>query len=101
MILATSREGLGIEGERLVPMPSLGVPDADADLGTIREAEAVRLFAELAPVLGEPGAHQCVPGTQLLRCQRLKRRGIFSATAEQQHILHAITSTRSVEQHRC
>ena len=32
VILATSREGLGIEGERLVPVPPLGVPGAGADL---------------------------------------------------------------------
>ncbi len=48
VILATSREGLGIEGERLVPVPTLGVPGADADLAAITEAEAVRLFAERA-----------------------------------------------------
>jgi predicted ATPase len=48
VILATSREGLGIEGERLVPVPPLGVPGADADLAAITQAEAVRLFAERA-----------------------------------------------------
>jgi predicted ATPase len=48
VILATSREGLGIEGERLVPVPPLGVPGADADLTAISQAEAVRLFAERA-----------------------------------------------------
>jgi predicted ATPase len=48
VILATSREGLGIEGERLVPVPPLGVPAADADLAAITQAEAVRLFAERA-----------------------------------------------------
>jgi predicted ATPase len=42
VILATSRESLAIEGERLVPVPTLGVPGADADLETITEAEAVR-----------------------------------------------------------
>jgi predicted ATPase len=47
-ILATSREGLGIEGERLVPVPPLAVPGADADLPAITQAEAVRLFAERA-----------------------------------------------------
>jgi predicted ATPase/class 3 adenylate cyclase len=47
-ILATSREGLGIEGERLVPVPPLAVPRADADLTAISQAEAVRLFAERA-----------------------------------------------------
>src|SRR5215218_5802723 len=46
VILATSREGLGIEGERLVPVPPLAVPGADADLVAISQAEAVRLFAE-------------------------------------------------------
>jgi hypothetical protein len=48
VILATSREGLGIEGEQLVPVPPLGVPGADADLGAITQAEAVQLFAERA-----------------------------------------------------
>ena len=48
MILATSREGLGIEGERLMPVPPLEIPDIDADLAAITEAEAVRLFAERA-----------------------------------------------------
>jgi predicted ATPase/class 3 adenylate cyclase len=48
VILATSREGLGIEGERLVPVPPLAVPGADADLAAITQAEAVRLFAERA-----------------------------------------------------
>jgi predicted ATPase/class 3 adenylate cyclase len=44
-ILATSREGLGIEGERLVPVPPLAVPNIDADLTAITQADAVRLFA--------------------------------------------------------
>jgi predicted ATPase/class 3 adenylate cyclase len=48
VILATSREGLGVEGERLVPVPPLGVPGADAELTAITQAEAVRLFAERA-----------------------------------------------------
>jgi len=48
VILATSREDLGIEGERLVPVPPLGVPGADADLAAITSAGAVRLFAERA-----------------------------------------------------
>ena len=48
VILATSREALGIEGERLVPVPPLAVPGTDADLVAITQAEAVRLFAERA-----------------------------------------------------
>src|SRR6266487_4435532 len=35
VILATSREGLAIEGEQLVLVPPLGVPGAGADLDTI------------------------------------------------------------------
>ena len=48
MILATSREGLEFQGERLVPVPPLAVPATDADLTAINQAEAVRLFAERA-----------------------------------------------------
>jgi predicted ATPase/class 3 adenylate cyclase len=48
VILATSREGLGIEGEQLVAVSPLEVPAADADLAAITGAEAVRLFAERA-----------------------------------------------------
>jgi hypothetical protein len=48
VILATSREGLRIEGEYLVPVPPLGVPGVDAGLETTVGAEAVRLFAERA-----------------------------------------------------
>jgi predicted ATPase/class 3 adenylate cyclase len=48
VILATSREGLGIEGERLVPVPPLAVPGTDDNLTAITQAEAVQLFAERA-----------------------------------------------------
>src|SRR5262245_25507888 len=54
VILATSRESLGIEGEHLVPVPPLGVPAAGADPDTVMEAEAVRLFAERAAAV-KPG----------------------------------------------
>jgi len=54
VILATSREGLGIEGERLVPVPPLGVPGVGADVAAIAQAEAVRLFAERAAAV-KPG----------------------------------------------
>jgi predicted ATPase/class 3 adenylate cyclase len=54
VIFATSREGLGIEGEHLVPVPPLGVPEVNADLAAITQAEAVRLFAERAAAV-KPG----------------------------------------------
>jgi len=54
VILATSREGLGIEGERMIPVPPLAVPGAGADLAAVTQAEAVRLFAERAAAV-KPG----------------------------------------------
>ena len=53
-VLATSREALGIDGERLVPVPPLGTPDPGADLAAITGTEAVRLFADRAAAV-KPG----------------------------------------------
>jgi predicted ATPase len=47
-ILATSREPLGIDGERVHRIPSLGMPADDDDSDTIRDAEAVRLLIDRA-----------------------------------------------------
>src|SRR5262249_49612320 len=44
-LLATSREPLGIEGERVYRVPSLGVPAEGDDSGAIRASEAVRPLA--------------------------------------------------------
>jgi len=44
VVLATSREGLALEGERVVPVPALSAPAAGADLMTVGENDAVRLF---------------------------------------------------------
>jgi predicted ATPase len=48
VVLATSREGLGLDGERILVVPSLASPEADADLKAVAAAEAVRLFVERA-----------------------------------------------------
>jgi len=46
-ILATSREGLNVPGEALMPVPALRVPDSDIlPLDELREYEAVSLFVE-------------------------------------------------------
>lgn len=46
-MLATSREPLGIPGELIYRVPSLGLPDPfESDPDTIARAESVRLFAE-------------------------------------------------------
>ena len=47
-VLATSREGIGLAGERMVAVPSLGVPAGDADGDELRQAEAVCLFSDRA-----------------------------------------------------
>ena len=48
-IVATSREGLGVEGERLVAIRSMSVPtDTHADLRSVQESDAVRFFLDRA-----------------------------------------------------
>jgi len=53
-LLATSREPLGIGGERVFRVPSLGVPADGDDPGAIRASEAVRLLADRAAAQGVP-----------------------------------------------
>jgi predicted ATPase/class 3 adenylate cyclase len=47
-VLATSREGLGVPGEQLVAVPSLGVPAVDVDDELLGLVESVRLFCDRA-----------------------------------------------------
>ena len=47
-VLATSREGLALAGERILALRSLGVPDLDASSDAAAGADAVRLFVERA-----------------------------------------------------
>ena len=51
-VLATSREGLGIDGERILAVPSLRAPSADASPADVAGADAVRLFVERARAFG-------------------------------------------------
>ncbi len=48
VVLATSREGLALDGERMFAVPSLAAPDADADLASVGASDAVQLFVERA-----------------------------------------------------
>jgi predicted ATPase/class 3 adenylate cyclase len=48
VVLATSREGLALEGERMVAVPALSSPTPDADVAAVTESEAVRLFLDRA-----------------------------------------------------
>ena len=47
-VLATSREGLALAGERIVAVPSLRVPEDGADRDELMQADAVRLFVDRA-----------------------------------------------------
>jgi predicted ATPase/class 3 adenylate cyclase len=47
-VLATSREGLALAGERIVAVPSLGVPADDSDINALMGADSVRLFSDRA-----------------------------------------------------
>jgi len=47
-ILATSREGLSVAGERTVTVRSLATPGAASDIAAVQTSEAVRLFVERA-----------------------------------------------------
>ena len=53
-LLATSREPLGIDGEYVYRVPSLGAPADGADAGAIRVSEAVRLLEDRAAAQGTP-----------------------------------------------
>jgi len=53
-LLATSREPLGIDGERVYRVPSMRVPADGDDAGAIRASEAVRLLADRAGEQGVP-----------------------------------------------
>jgi predicted ATPase/class 3 adenylate cyclase/uncharacterized protein (DUF952 family) len=48
VVLATSREALGVEGERVCPVSSLAVPDRHASSAEYAAAVSVRLFADRA-----------------------------------------------------
>jgi predicted ATPase/DNA-binding winged helix-turn-helix (wHTH) protein len=52
-LVATSREAFGIAGEQIYPVRSLALPTS-AELGSIRDSEAVRIFVDRARLV-EPG----------------------------------------------
>lgn len=72
VVLATSREGLAVEGERVVPVPSLPSPAPDAALAVAGQAEAVRLFVERARAVDPDFALSAVNTAAVVQvCRRL------------------------------
>ncbi len=53
-LLVTSREPLGIDGERVYRVPSMSIPVDGDDAATIRASEAVRLLEDRAAAQGVP-----------------------------------------------
>jgi predicted ATPase/class 3 adenylate cyclase len=47
-VLATSREGLALAGERMIAVPSLGAPSPEEGLAAVAGSGAVRLFVDRA-----------------------------------------------------
>src|SRR5262249_47244372 len=73
-ILATSRERLNVEGEQVLAVPPLSVPDPDwpSAGGSLIGYEAVRLFAERAAAVVPGFAITAGNGAAVARlCQRL------------------------------
>ncbi len=69
-VLATSREPLAVDGEALVPLGPLALPEPDDDIELVRRAASVRLFTERAAAV-RPGfdvdADTCAQIRQLVR----------------------------------
>jgi predicted ATPase len=51
VVLATSREGLALEGERVLPVPPLAGPPAGSSVDIVAQSDAVRLFVERAALV--------------------------------------------------
>lgn len=70
-ILATSREGLAVDGEQVVPLRSLELPPPRADDAAVAASAAVRLFVERASAAG---AELALEGDDLLAVGEICRR---------------------------
>jgi predicted ATPase len=72
VILATSREGLGVAGERIFAVRSLAVPSDDTDVEAVANAAAVQLFVDRAQAVasGFSLSAENVPAVVEV-CQRL------------------------------
>jgi len=71
-VLATSREGLNVAGERILAVASLDVPESSEDVGVIAASDAVRLFVARARAVRSGfvlDAHNAVAVAQI--CGRL------------------------------
>jgi predicted ATPase/class 3 adenylate cyclase len=71
-ILATSREAMGVQGERVVRLRPLPVPQAGATLEQLAEFDAARLFLDRADAAGANMALSAADGPAIAEvCRRL------------------------------
>jgi predicted ATPase len=47
-VVATSREGLGVSGEVVIPVPSLAIPDEATEVNLLPSFSAIQLFVDRA-----------------------------------------------------
>jgi predicted ATPase len=72
VVLATSREGLALDGEQILAVPSLALPEMDTDLEMVARCDAVTLFVDRARRVDADfalSADNCATVAQV--CQRL------------------------------
>jgi predicted ATPase len=70
-VLATSREGLGVPGEHILAVPSLGLPSDEDTVDAVAAADAVQLFAVRA---GQARAGFALTDSNAAAVARLVRR---------------------------
>jgi predicted ATPase len=87
-VLATSRESLGVEGERVFSLQSLAVPSAAwATLDVVKASEAVRLFVDRAQTVNREFALDAQSAPPVVEiCRRLE--GIAGRTVIVEPTLH-------------
>jgi predicted ATPase/class 3 adenylate cyclase len=72
VVLATSREGMAIEGEQLIALPPLDAGEPDEDIGRLVHTDAVSLFVERARhVMADFALTDSNAGAVVQVCQRL------------------------------
>jgi class 3 adenylate cyclase len=72
VVLATSREGLALPGERILAVPSLEAPRTGATLDTIATSDAVQLFVDRAHAVDATFALEATNAASVVRvCRRL------------------------------
>jgi predicted ATPase/class 3 adenylate cyclase len=72
VVLATSREGFALDGERLLAVPSLGAPESGASIEATIGSDAVQLFAERARAVDDTFVLDDINADAVARvCRRL------------------------------